>query len=976
MAEPTLTPEQLRLMLAENKAISDEQLAQIRNNEELFRIYSRQSEQLRQSEGYLEKIAKEEANRIEALKKTVEYYNRVLDKQEGLTAEVAKEAVYKADLYREDAKLQKLLLEKQDLLRKEEELQKKLADSGDDMRGPAADDIIRQIENNKIALEQKDKSIRLQRVQTQEAEAYYEAGEVGFESVLKAIGIQDERTKLSFTQSMLLGKVSGESFQRRASEFFESGVAMQRTFLAFAEKVFEMSLIMAKQLDTLRAETFKATGGFTELGDRVMAVSETAGLYGVSFDSMAKSFAALNKSSSNFTELAGKQQKAVAINNAQLAQLGISAEVAAKNFSIFTQSLGMTAEQSNASSRELVSLASNLHMSFEEISAGFGEAASTVAAYGQGAVNQFSKLAAESKALGLSVQELINIVKGADTFQGAAEQAGKLNAMLGGGLLNSSQLLVASESERIQLIRDAVMQTGRSFSTMSKYEQIAIANAAGIQDLTVAQKLFNQEISGSELDRYLGKTNALGMSQEQMAEQAAAAQETQEKLKILMEQFAAAMSPVVSGLAAIVNLFMFLAPLIKTVATLYLALITIKYAVAAAQFVLTFAVNGARLAYAAGYKATIQYIGGLIASGIQALSVSVYNFILAGSLGAVNTASARTYIVLGLIVVALVALFVILHKAGSPMLYAIFGFMAIGIFFFGEALNKNKQGILAFGAAMLMVGAGAFMAFHGLEGFANALSKLDGGQIAGLVAVILILAITMGVLFALVISAGSAAVAPLLAIGASFLLMGAGAYLAGLGLSLVVDSLVGLIEAVASNMAVLFVLPMFLQIMAISLIAVSVGLAVFAYTLINVGFAMMAAYIPILAVIGAISALSLAINSITPEKSIALKTTVDSIRNFVDTGKNVTPETISNLDEVVKQIHKLNVEATISKAVNVTAPFKELIDAVKGQTAATAANKETTVVMKLNDREFGKAVVGVMNEYGTNNTSIRKPTPA
>jgi hypothetical protein len=32
--------------------------------------------------------------------------------------------------------------------------------------------------------------------------------------------------------------------------------------------------------------------------------------------------------------------------------------------------------------------------------------------------------------------------------------------------------------------------------------------------------------------------------------------------------------------------------------------------------------------------------------------------------------------------------------------------------------------------------------------------------------------------------------------------------------------------------------------------------------------------------------------------------------------------------------------------------------------------------MKLNDREFGKAVVGVMNEYGTSNTSIRKPTPA
>jgi hypothetical protein len=145
----------------------------------------------------------------------------------------------------------------------------------------------------------------------------------------------------------------------------------------------------------------------------------------------------------------------------------------------------------------------------------------------------------------------------------------------------------------------------------------------------------------------------------------------------------------------------------------------------------------------------------------------------------------------------------------------------------------------------------------------------------------------------------------------------------GIGLSMVIDSLVRL----AANFAVLIMLPIFLQLMALSLIAVSIGLAIFTYTLISVGIAMIAAYIPILAVIGAITALSLAINSITPEKSIALKTTVDSIRNFVDTGRDITPETITNLDEVVKQIHKLNVEATISKAVNVTAPFKELIDA-------------------------------------------------
>lgn len=1040
MAQETLAQQQARL----NSEIDSLQRRNDLNAQELKDLSDKQAA-LQRINDLLTSQANYDKERLKIIDSILDSYKNLRAEQEGLTEEGRKELLYQLDLREEATKLLRLQQEKQELLRKNQRLEEEYAKAGAARKA----EIDREIQNNEIIIKQKDKEIHKQDVKTKGLESYYEAGEESFNATLSWAGITDERQKLSTTQSILLGKVSGEAFERRAKQFFSSGVAMERIFLGFAEKVLEMSLIMARQLDVVRAETYKAAGGFTELGDQVMAASEMAGISGVSFDSMNKSYMSLIKSSSNFTEMTNSQRSSVAKNNAQLAQLGISADVAAKNFSIFTQSLGMTVQQANASSRELVSLANNLHMSFEEISAGFGEAATTVAAYGQGAVREFSKLAAESKALGLSVQELINIVKGADTFQGAAEQAGKLNAMLGGGLLNSSQLLVASESERIQLIRDAVMQTGRSFSTMSKYEQIAIANAAGIQDLTVAQKLFNSEISGGELDRYLGKTNALGMSQEQMAEQAASAQETQEKLKILMEQFAAAMSPVVSGLAAIVNLFMVLAPYIKTAATLYAALIVIKYGYAAASTTLTIAINAVRLAHAAGTKQTVGYILSLgraamaaVASGIRAAGSAVFNFLFASSMGAVELSTGRAVLVLLLVIGAFYLLYQILHKSGSPMLYAIFGFMAIGIFLFGEALNKNKQGILAFGAAMLMVGTGAFMAFHGLEGFAIALAALDPTQLAALVGVIIILAITMVVLFAIVISAGSAAVGPMLALGVAFLLIGAGAYLAGLGLSLVVNAFANL----ATNIVALLLLPLFLQLMAVGFIALTLSLYAFGttlpiimlaipllfalgivlgiiatsmlvagvasvifgsglmligialsnfttsaatgiiavvgslimlqYALIGIGASMVMFGGPIMAAISMIGLMALALSAISPEKSIALRTTVDSIQDFASTGKNITPETVSNLENVVKQIHKLNIEATISKAVNVTAPFKELIDAINGQTAATAAGKETTVVMKLNDREFGKAVVGVMNSYGTLNTSMRKPTPA
>lgn len=839
-------------------------------------------------------------------------------------------------------------------------------------------------------LEKKRELVKLKK-EERELDDKANAGAEGFATIMNVLGIKTHEQQLTLTEMFAAGAVNYEVMAKKFEDFTDSGVGFRNIMASFGAKFIESTIIMIGLLDTLRAEMFKATGGSTELTYSFMRLAETSGDTGTSFKDMNEALTGLLQTSSNFTELTDSQRESVARNNAQLVALGASTQVAGKNFSIFSQSLGMTTAQANASSRELVSLANNLNMSVAEVTDGFGQAATTVAAYGQGAVREFSKLAAESKALGLSVQELINIVKGADTFQGAAEQAGKLNAMLGGGLLNSSQLLVASESERIQLIRDAVMQTGRSFETMSKYEQIAIANAAGIQDLTVAQKLFNQQISGSELDRYLGKTNALGMSQEQMEEQAIAAKDTQEKMNILMEQFAAAMSPIVTLISSLVGFFVEYADIMKVLSVItgaYIFLMNVENMLKAKKFIIN-AIEMSLLNAQIGLE-LIQK--GLTESklllGAKDIAMTILKTTWAGiktaamwaataAQSAYNMASFRTVAIIGLVVLAFYLLYEVLHKSGSPMLYAIFGFMAIGIFFFGEALNKNKQGILAFGAAMMMVGVGAFMAFHGLEGFAIALSALDPLQLLALVIVIGLLTVALLVLFAglgfLVYSGlGPAAAALLLAFGVSMLLAGAGALMLGIGLSMVIDSLVRL----AANFAVLIMLPIFLQLMALSLIAVSVGLAIFTYTLINVGIAMIAAYIPILTVIGAITALSLAINNITPEKSIALKTTVDSIRNFVDTGRDITPETITNLDEVVKQIHKLNVEATISKAVNVTAPFKELIDAVRGQTAATAANKETTVVMKLNDREFGKAVVGVMNEYGTSNTSIRKPTPA
>jgi hypothetical protein len=277
----------------------------------------------------------------------------------------------------------------------------------------------------------------------------------------------------------------------------------------------------------------------------------------------------------------------------------------------------------------------------------------------------------------------------------------------------------------------------------------------------------------------------------------------------------------------------------------------------------------------------------------------------------------------------------------------------------GESAEKNRKGLLAFGAAMLMVGTGAFLAFHGLEGFSKALSSLDSKQLFALVVVLGLLAISLIALFAAVLYVGTPAIVPLLALGAAMSMIGLGVGIAGAGMSLFVESLSKLtLESIGA------------------IIGLSLALGLLTVSLISMGASFIYFAMPIMGAIGMIQLLAATINSIEPEKSIALKTTVDSIKDIATASTQLTTENVDNLEKVVDQIHRFNVEATVNKMLNITAPFEELINAIVGQTGAVTAaansKQQTNAVMKLNDREFGKAVVDVLNERGTSNTIIKK----
>jgi hypothetical protein len=798
---------------------------------------------------------------------------------------------------------------------------------------------------DKVALENKLKNLKdikeaRERIAdaAREEQNANEKGKEAFSAILNNLGIKAKDQKLTLIESIAVGEVSIKQFKKAYEEMF----SFRNAVAALGAKIFESSLMMAKSMDEARASVYKLSGGNEELSKRIMGMTDAAKDAQVATSELGAAYASLLRNSSNFSQFTEGQQTQLSKTVAQMQKLGANTDTVTKNISTFTQALGMTPLVADNASKQIVQLSNVLNISLEQASSDFASVSNNMVVYGQQAVQQFKLLASESKALGISVNELVGIVSKADTFQGAAEQAGRLNAMLGGGLLNSSQLLTASEGERIKMIRNAVIESGRSFDQLSKYERIAIANAAGIKDMTTAQKLFNQNISDSDIDSYTNKMNSFGMTQAEMEKHTLNAQTATEKIRITMEKFAIAMTPIINFIHMIVDGF-------NKMGSFGTGVVYVLFALMATLKI---------------YNSVQALTNGIVSAG------KLLNLSFALSEDAVTTASMRMNRSMMIIVGVLLAIALVMHMTRSPPFYLIFFTFGLSILFASQMAEQSKSNLLAMAASLLMIGIGVHLAASGLAKLADSFSKLNPNQLMYLSIVIGVLTVALLAMFAglgmlVYTGLGLAAAGVLLAFGAAMLMAGGGALLFGAGMSMVVDSLANLTQ----NVQGLILLPAVLY-------ATAAAMLTFTAAMLSLVPILSFGTIPLMAFVGLIYLLGKAIDSISPEKSIAIKTTVDSIKEITLASKNVETKDLQNLEGIVEQIHKFNVEAAINKTLNITAPFKELIDAISGQTgavtAAANAKQQTNVIMKLNEREFGKAVVDVLNDRGTSSTVIKK----
>ena len=429
------------------------------------------------------------------------------------------------------------------------------------------------IDLSKIEGDEKDRTIAQARIivglKEKENEAAKRAGEQTKAIISATTGVSDS-WKNTLVGSLMEGGSEGIT---------KSGLALKDTFSSaniagsLLMKVQESTIMMVKMADTTFATFNKTIGTTGELNNEIYDLSRNNTLLGFTLQETAQSYTALAGGFVDFRGLSQQNRVELAQTVTELQAIGINADLATKNISFFSKAMGLSTEQSISLSKELVAVAGALEMAPSKIASDFAAAASTLVVYGNRAVEVFKGLEAASKASGVEISNLISIASKMDTFQGAAEAAGKLNAVLGGGLLNSSQLLMASEEERIRLVIESVQSQGVQFNDLDKYTQKAIANAAGITDMAEANKLFGMSVGA--YDDYIAKTAVSSEEQADLEKRIQASKSAQEKFNYIMQAFAVLVMPILDFVTMLVDGFMALndtlggsLPLILTITAL------------------------------------------------------------------------------------------------------------------------------------------------------------------------------------------------------------------------------------------------------------------------------------------------------------------------------------------------------------------------------------------------------------------------
>jgi len=569
---------------------------------------------------------------------------------------------------------------------------------------------------------------------------------------------------------------------------------------AFTDSIVKQTFAVAD----MKVEFMKTTGASAEFAASLTTQYEEAREFGATTQDVIASNQALYTTFTDFTLISESARKSIALQGTELAKLGVSNEDFASAIQLSTKALGMSVEQAGDNMEDLAKFASDLGVAPSELARQFAGAGDMLAKLGSEGTKAFKDLAIAAKVTGMSIESIVNLTNQFDTFEGAAGMAGKLNAALGGNFVNAMDLMMATEpAERFGMIRDSILDTGLSFDEMSYYQKNFFKDSLGLKDVGELAALMS-----GDMDLVSGAVN---QSSDQLLDAKKRAQELasmQDRLNMVLQSAIPIIEPLIKFLEGFTKTLTDNIETTKTVIKV-LGYLTLGYK----------AVRSAMMLQMFLAKRRLLLQGTSIAQTVTQTTVeTTKNTVDAAG----NTIKSTT-----------VTITEAQNRANQRG---------------GRIAGAAAKNMLAFGAAILMVGAGVGLAALGVAELVKSfdgLGKMAPYAVGGIVAFTVAFGILMALLIGLVAgpqaALTAAGVGVILAVGGAVLMMGGAVAAAAIGFSYLIESIGKLGEVSAS----LLMLPVVLY-------GIAASMAVFANPLTLSGIAMA---IPLFLAMGAAAAM-------------------------------------------------------------------------------------------------------------------------
>ena len=310
--------------------------------------------------------------------------------------------------------------------------------------------------------------------------------------------------------------------------------------IKFIDAVIKLSISL---IDAENA-FMRTTGASQQLASQITTTYAEMRRFGVTIEDASGSLNALFKDFKDFTFLNEQQQKTLVQTASILGRLGVAHGDFAKSVEIGTKMMGVSIDQSDEMMLKMRRQAQALGVDVGVLTSQFASGGAAFAKFGATGVDTFVDVARVSKITGMELTKLLNMVNKFDTFDGAAEQAGKLNAMLGGNFVNAMDLMMTTNPvDRFEMIRGAIENAGLSFDTMSYYQRKFYADSLGLDSVGDLALMLSGDMS--ELSAEVNKTSADYAKQ---AEEARKLQSAQDYFRTLFVEMTPVIKDVQQGI--------------------------------------------------------------------------------------------------------------------------------------------------------------------------------------------------------------------------------------------------------------------------------------------------------------------------------------------------------------------------------------------------------------------------------------------